>query len=141
MKTPMFYVVIISLVVVVMLAGCSNGGIFAGSNMTDVQLQKNNFKIIARDISGQAQAGYILGATISQGIVTNTLALIRVSGTGMLYKEAFEDLWKNFEAANGPVGNRKIAFINLRYDSDGLNLVLYTQAKIMIRADVIEFTE
>jgi len=141
MKTPMFYVVIISLVSVVMSAGCSNGGIFAGSNMTDVQLQKNNFKIIARDISGEAHAGYILGATISQGIATNTLALIRVAGTGMLYKEAFEDLWKNFEAASGPVGDRRIAFINLRYDSDGLNLLLYTQAKIMIRADVIEFTE
>jgi len=124
----------------VALTGCSNGGVFAGANITDVQLQSNNFKIVARDISGEAQAGYILGGTWSGGMYTNTFAFIRVSGTGLLYKEAFADLWKNYEAAHGPVGDKKIAFINLRYDSDALNLVVYTQAKIMIRADVIEFT-
>lgn len=141
MKTFTFGFVLITVVCTVMLTGCSNGGVFAGANVTDVQLQRNNFRILARDISGEAQAGYILGGTWSGGMYTNTLALIRVSGTGLLYKEAFQDLWKNFEAAHGPVGDKKIAFINLRYDSDALNLILYTQAKIMIRADVVEFTE
>jgi hypothetical protein len=141
MKTDALGLVVIAILSVVTLTGCSNGGIFAGSNVTDVQLQKNNFKIVARDISGEAQAGYLIGGTISSGMETHSFALVRVSGTGMLYKEAFADLWKNYEVAHGPVGDKKIAFINLRYDSDALNLILYTQAKVMIRADVVEFTE
>jgi hypothetical protein len=132
---------VIVMVAAVALIGCSNGGVFAGANLTDVQLQRNNFKIVAKDVSGEAQAGYLFGITWSGGMYSNTLALFRVSGTGLLYKEAFADLWKNYEAAHGPVGDKKIAFINLRYDSDALNLFLFTQAKIMIRADVIEFTE
>ena len=110
-------------------------------NVTDVQLQRNNFKIVARNVSGEAQAGYILGGTYSMGMASNTFALFRVSGSGMLYKEALENLWKNYEAANGPVEGKKIALINVRYDSDVLNLFIYTQPKIIIRADIVEFTD
>ena len=72
---------------------------------------------------------------------TNTLALVRVSGTGMIYKEALENLWKNFEATNGAIEGRRLALVNVRYDSDALNLFVYTRPKIMIRADVVEFTD
>jgi hypothetical protein len=114
---------------------------FTAANVTDVQLQRNNFKIVARNISGEAQAGYLFGGTFSMGMGTNTFALFRVSGSGMLYKEALENLWKNYETANGPVEGKKLALVNVRYDSDALNLFVYTQPKIMIRADVVEFTE
>jgi len=30
-------------------------------------IQKNNFKIVARNISGEAQAGYLIGGTFSMG--------------------------------------------------------------------------
>lgn len=123
------------------IAGCSTGGAFLASNITDVQLQKNNFKLVARNITGEAQAGYLLGGTFSTGMTTNTFALFRVAGTGMLYKEALENLWKNYEATNGPIEGKKIALINVRYDSEALNLVVYTQPKIVIRADVVEFTD
>ncbi len=59
----------------------------------------------------------------------------------MLYKEALENLWKNYETANGPVEGKRLALINVRYDSDALNLIVYTQPKIIVRADIVEFTE
>ncbi|HEY6952763.1 MAG TPA: DUF6567 family protein [Bacteroidota bacterium] len=123
------------------VTGCSTGGMFTAGNVTDVQLQKNNFKIVARGVSGEAQAGYLFGGTFSMGMATNTFALLRVSGSGMLYKEALENLWKNYEASNGPVEGKKIALVNVRYDADVLNLFVYTQPRITIRADVVEFTE
>jgi hypothetical protein len=141
MKTRALFFCITSFVLIFMLTGCASSGAFLSGNVTDVQLQRNNFKIVAQNISGEAQAGYLFGGTVSTGFATNTFALFRVSGTGMLYKEALENLWKNYEAAHGPVDGKKIALINVRYDSDALNLMFYTQPKIAIRADVIEFTE
>jgi hypothetical protein len=141
MKTTTILFVCIMMTASLILSGCSTGGAFIASNETEVQLQKNNFKIVARNVSGEAQAGYILGGTVSAGMACNTFALFRVSGSGMLYKEALENLWKNYEAANGPVEGKRIALINVRYDSDALNLFVYTQPKITIRADVVEFTE
>lgn len=123
-----------------MFAGCASGGMFTASNITEVQLQKNNFIIVARNVSGEAEAGYLFGSTFSLGMMTNTVAVLRVSGTGMLYKEALEDLWKNYEAVHGPVEGKKLALVNVRYDADALNLFVYTRPKVMIRADVVEFT-
>ena len=129
------------LLVAAMFAGCASTGMFTASNLTEVQLQKNNFIIVARNVSGEAEAGYLLGSTFSLGMMTNTVAVLRVSGTGMLYKEALEDLWKNYEAVHGPVEGKKLALVNVRYDADALNLLVYTRPKVMIRADVVEFTE
>jgi hypothetical protein len=126
--------------IVAMFAGCASGGMFTASNITEVQLQKNNFIIVARNVSGEAEAGYLFGSTFSLGMMTNTVAALRVSGTGMLYKEALEDLWKNYEAVHGPVEGKKLALVNVRYDADALNLFVYTRPKVMIRADVVEFT-
>ena len=123
------------------LSGCSTGGMFTAGNLTNVQLQKGNFKIISRGLSGESSAAYLLGFTAPMGSTTNTLALVRVEGTGMLYKEALDNFWKNYEAANGPAEGKKLALINVHYDSDALNLIVYTQAKLIIRADVVEFTD
>jgi hypothetical protein len=141
MKTRTFLIGFISLIAMFLLNGCSSSGAFIAGNVTDVQLQRNNFKIVAQNITGEAQAGYFLGGTFSAGFATNTFALFRISGSGMLYKEALENLWKNYEAANGPVAGKKIALINIRYDTDVLNLVIYTQPKLLVRADVVEFIE
>ena len=122
-----------------LLYGCSTSGMFTSANLTNVELRKANYKIAATNISGEAEAGYIIGATFPVGPLTQTFALVRVSGTGMLYKEALENLWKNYEDKYGKVEGDKLALINVRYDSDALNLILYTSAKIYIRADVIRF--
>jgi len=84
--------------------------------------QKANYKIITRGATGESSAGYLLGFTAAMGITTNTLALIRVEGTRMLYKEALDILWKSYEAANGSAEGKKLALVNVHYDSDALNL-------------------
>jgi len=112
---------------------------FTSANLTNVQLQQANYKIVATNISGTAEAGYLIGVTFPVGPLTHTLALVRVNGTGLLYKEALENLWKNYEDKYGKVEGDKLALINVRYDSDALNLFLYTSSKIYIRADVIRF--
>ncbi len=122
-----------------LLYGCSTSGMFTSANMTNVQLRQANYKIVAANISGESEAGYIIGVTFPAGPLTQTLALARVNGTGMLYQEALSNLWKNYEEKYGKIEGDKLALINVRYDTDALNLFLYTSAKIYIRADVIRF--
>ncbi len=139
LKAPFFMTMIVALSFAA--AGCSTGGMFTAANLTDVRLQTGNFKILARGVTGEASAGYLLGLSVSAGMATNTFALVRVDGTGLLYKEALDGLWKNFESAHGPAEGKKLALVNVHYDSDALNLFVYTQAKVIVRADVVEFTE
>ncbi len=119
---------------------CSTSGMFTSINSTNVDLREANYKIVATNIAGSSEAGYLLGFTFPNGPMTNTLAFFRVSGTGLVYQEALQDLWNNFEKDNGPAAGKKLALTNVRYDTDALNvLFLYTSAKISIRADVVEF--
>jgi len=141
MKRQHMLIISLSIALFVGLAGCSTGGMFTAANVTDVQLQKNNYRFVARGVTGQAHAGYLLGGTVSVGTTTSTAAVARVSGTGLLYKEALDDLWKTFESTHGPVGNKTVALTNVHFDSDALNLLIYTEARIFVRADVVEFTE
>jgi hypothetical protein len=138
MKNKIIYAVIL-LFSLSLIYGCSTSGMFTSANMTNVQLRQANYKIVATNISGESEAGYIIGVTFPAGPLTQTLALARVSGTGMLYQEALENLWKNYEEKYGKAEGDKLALINVRYDTDALNLFLYTSAKIYIRADVIRF--
>ncbi|MFO7864364.1 MAG: hypothetical protein R6U85_10215, partial [Salinivirgaceae bacterium] len=48
--------------------------------------------------------------------------IARVEGTGMLYAEALENLWANFEMSGEDVEGQKLALTNVRYDSDIMNL-------------------
>lgn len=129
----------LSLGVVLSIYGCSTSGMFTSINSTNVELRQANYKIVATNVSGVSESGYLIGITIPSGSVTNTLALVRVSGTGMLYKEALENLWDNFKKTYGNIEGEKLALVNVRYDTDALNLFLYTSAKIYVRADVIRF--
>lgn len=135
------FAAVVSLVAGLTLSGCTQAGLFASGNLTQVQLKEDNYQIIATNVAGEADAGYLLGLSYSTGMSTQTLALWRVDGSGMLYREAMEGLWANFEAEHGPIGKRKLALVNVRYDSDNLNLLLYTKGKISIRADVVEFVD
>lgn len=135
MKRSIVPVVLLAL----LLAGCTNTGAFLSANQTIVNLNEGNYRISATNISGEAASGYILGLSYSTGLTASTLAIARVSGSGMLYAEALEDLWSNFEAEYGTVRDQRMALVNVRYDTDILNLVLYSKVKITVRADVIEF--
>ena len=114
---------------------------FIGVNQTNVELSEANYNIVATNLVGQSRAGYLFGFSMSLGSSTQTLAIARVEGTGMLYKEAMEDLWKNFEAEHGKTEGRKLALANVRYDSETLNLLVFTGIKVFVRADIVEFTE
>lgn len=129
----------LALLSALMLSSCANTGLFFSANNTQVELSESNYEIVATNVSGEAEAGYLLGISFSAGAATNTVALARVSGSGMIYTEALENLWKDYEEKHGSVIGKKLALVNVRYDSDALNLILYTKAKIAIRADVVEF--
>lgn len=132
---------ILSVFIVSLLAGCSNTGAFIASNRTNVDLGAANYKIVATDVAGESHAGYILGLTWNTGVVTSTFALARVLGSDALYRDALHNLWQNYEAQNGSVDGKKLALINVRYDSDNINVIFYTEAHVSVRADVIEFVD
>ncbi|MEX0660751.1 MAG: hypothetical protein WD381_07740 [Balneolaceae bacterium] len=121
------------------LTGCSNTGAFLSANQTIVNLNEGNYTIAATNVTGESEVGYILGISYSTGPVASTLAIARVTGSGMMYSEALENLWANFEAENGAVEGQKVALANVRYDTDILNLILYTKVVLTVRADVVVF--
>ncbi len=136
-RTFLLWVVLILLIA--SFTGCTTSGMFLSANVTDVELSEDNYSIIATNITGSSRAGYILGMSAGPGAQVSTLAIARVSGTGMLYQEALENLWQNYEKDHGPREDKKIALVNVHYDADILNLILYTEVKLFIRADVVEF--
>ncbi len=124
------------------LAGCVNSGAFYAANLTTVELGQDNFKIVATNVHGQSEAGYILGLSGSQGGYATTFALLRVEGDGLLYKAAVENLWAQFEEQHGPVGNRTLALVNVQFDADASNFLgLYSRSIVSVRADIVEFVQ
>ena len=121
------------------IGGCASSGLTASSHVTNVQLNNANFRIVATNVSGQASSSGVLGVSFGAGIGTAQLALIPLTEDRMLYKQAVGELWANFEKSNGPVAGRRLALVNVRYDSESLNLVVYTKITSMIVADVVEF--
>jgi len=122
-----------------MLAGCVSGGAFPTANLTSVELAERNYTVIATDVVGTAWAGYVLGVSGGWGPSMQTLAIARVEGDGQLYGAALEDLWDRFEEEHGPAAGRALGLVNVRFDADALNLILYTKATVWVRADVVEF--
>lgn len=132
-------ILILSLLGAVLISGCTNTGAFLAANQTIVNLNEGNYSIAATNVTGESQAGYLLGVSYSNGLAAGSLAIARVDGSGMLYAEALENLWQNYEAEYGKVEEGKLALANVRYDSDILNLIVYTQIKVIVRADIVEF--
>lgn len=127
------------LLATLILGGCTSSGAFLAANQTIVNLNEGNYSIIATNVTGESQSGYVLGLSYSTGLSATTLALARVEGTSMLYADALENLWANYETEHGEVENGSLALANVRYDSDILNFILYTQVKVTVRADIIRF--
>jgi len=120
-------------------SGCATSGVLISNNSTVVQLSQPNFKIVATSVSGQAQTGYLFGASFGIGMYAQTFALIPLQKDRMLYRMAIEDLWKNFEARYGKAEGRQLALVNMRYDTEALNVFFYTSPKLTVIADVVEF--
>lgn len=122
-----------------LVAGCASTGLTASSHITNVQLTNPNFRIVATNISGEASADGILGVSYGLGLATTQLVIIPLADDRMLYKNAMQNLWANFEKVHGPAANRKLALVNIRYDSESLNLFFYTKVTTAVVADVVEF--
>jgi hypothetical protein len=125
--------------VMLLFSACSSTGVTASSHVTNVQLTSPNFRLVKANVSGEASSDAILGISFSFGMATSQMAIIPLSKERMLYQAAMKNLWDNFEATNGQVAGRRLALANLRYDSDCLNVLVYTKAKTVIVADVVEF--
>lgn len=123
------------------VTGCMSTGAFMAANLTDVQLTEDNYEIVATNLRGEATAGYLLGVSAGMYGQVSTVAVARVSGSGMIYGDALQNLWDNFAAAHGPIEGRNLALVNVRYDTDALNLLLYTSPTVYVYADVVEFAE
>jgi hypothetical protein len=91
---------LLSILSLFILSGCSSSGAFLSANQTIVNLNEGNYTITATNVMGESEAAYILGLSYSTGLTAATLAIARVEGSGMLYAEALENLWENFEAAS-----------------------------------------
>lgn len=128
--------------IIAVTSGCATSGQFKSTHLTNVELSRKNFRVLATNVAGEATAGYLIGLSFGSGSDMSTFALIRVEGKGLLYKEALENLWKNFEDTHGRVAGRNLALVNVRYDASALNVLgLYTEPKVAVRADVVEFLE
>lgn len=139
MKRNLF---LLPVILAMIITGCTSTGAFVASNQTNVVLNEANYEIAAAGVTGEANSSYVLGFSYSSfGMVANTFALVRVSGSGMLYQEALENLWSSFEQEYGNVEGRTLALANVRYDTDIVNLIFYTKVKVSVRADVVEFSE
>lgn len=127
------------LTVALFLNGCSSTGLTTSTHITNVQLTSPNFRVVATNVSGEASSNAVLGVSYGLGMATAQFALIPITKDRMLYKIAIKNLWTNFETANGAAANRKLALVNVRYDSEALNLFFYTKVTTVIVADVVEF--
>jgi len=125
----------------VFFSGCASSGLLVSSNITNVELSKGNYKIIATSVTGQASAKYILGISTGVGVYQQTFGLIPLTKDRQLYKIAVQNLWENFEISYGSPVGKKLALVNMRYDSEALNLLVYTKPTVTIIADVVEFTD
>jgi hypothetical protein len=135
-KTILF---LLSLLLLTYLSGCSTGGSFMANNVTNVELSEQNFEFVARNVEGFSRAEYVIGLSYSSGFMANTLALVRTGGSAKLYDDAIKNLWDNFKMEYGNTEGRNLLLANIRYDTDILNLLLYTQTDLYIHADIIEF--
>lgn len=132
-------IIFLSIFGMLLLTGCTNSGAFLAANQTIVNLNEGNYAITATNVTGESEAEYILGVSYSTGPTATTLAVARVNGTEMLYADALENLWENYEEVHGDVEEGTLALANVRYDTDILNLLLYTKVVLTVRADIVEF--
>lgn len=123
------------------LTGCASSGAFLSANATDVQLREDNYEIVATNVSGESTAGYLLGVSSGYFGQMFTFAVARVEGEGMLYAEAIADMWDNFEEEHPDMDTESLALVNVGYDTDALNLLLYTKPTVRVRADIVRFVE
>ena len=133
------YVFALLCVFALLMQGCASTGLTAASQLTNVQLGSPNFRIVATNVSGEASVRGVLGFSFGFGMAASQVVLIPLENDRTLYRNAMTNLWENFEAANAAPINRKLALVNVRYDSEALNTFVFTKISAVVVADVVEF--
>jgi hypothetical protein len=141
MPTRRFFGPILILSLVLVCSGCVSTGVFQAANLTNVGLEQGNYRLVATNVAGEASAAYVIGFSAAIGSEMRTVALFRLEGDPLLYQQALTNLWTNFEQTNGSVIGRSLALVNVRFDSDAQNYLVYTRPRISVRADVVEFIQ
>lgn len=125
--------------IVLLLGSCASAGLTASSHITNVRLTNPNFRVVATNVSGEASSKGVLGVSYGLGMASVQLAIIPLTENRKLYQSAIKNFWNNFEASHGPVTGKRLALVNVRYDSESLNLFLFTKVTTVVVADVVEF--
>ncbi len=123
------------------IACCASGGSFVAGRVTDAGLDQNNFTAMARNVTGEAEAGYVLGVVRAHGRDDQHVCPFSHIRFGSTVQRGAGATVKKVETACGPIETRKLALINVRYDAEAPNLLLHTQPRITIRADVVECSD
>ena len=153
------------------VTGCSSTGLLNSGHLTNVELGKKNYKVVATGVSGHSRVGNVFGMSLGLGIASTSQGIIPVGDprlkaefkllrkkpgisaeeTNRLakvkrarfnpYEAALDDLWKNFEAQHGAAAGRALALTNVRFDNRDLNLFYYSHTNLTVTADVIEFVD
>jgi hypothetical protein len=101
-------------------AGCSNLGFMQYSNNTTTELRGNNYRVLKSNVRGE-----------SVGFSVLFLPIVSPS-----YADAMSNLHENV-AMEG----KATALANVAHDVGSLNLILFSFPRMVITADVIEFTD
>jgi len=131
--------ILLSFCAAIFLAGCASTGVTTSTHLTNVGLSNANYKILATNVQGSATTEGVFGVSLGVGLGASQWALIPLTPERTMYKIAMENLWESFEKKNGSASNRTLALVNLRYDSESLNIFLYTKLTVVVVADVVEF--
>jgi hypothetical protein len=109
----------------VILSGCQSysNGSMPQSTATSVSLQENNYKVVKAGASGQSMGFYLLGI----------LPIVQPN-----FAEAKSSLYKSIGQT---LEGRSVALANQTQDTSSLYLILFSLPKIVVTADVVEFTD
>ena len=116
------FIMVILLGSVVCLAGCASVGSFPHTSTTQVNLEKNNYKMVKPDVSG-ASSGFSLFGFIPLTTPQQTIAMSR------LYKGA------------GIGTGGAYALANVVEERTSAYFILFSIPTYRVRADVVEFTD
>lgn len=114
--------IVVLLVSVFFLAGCASVGNFPVGAVTQVNLEKNNYKMVAPNASG-ASSGFFLLGFIPLTSPQHTIAMSR------LYENA------------GIKAGSSYALANVVQEETAVYLILFSIPTYRVRADVVEFMD
>ena len=114
--------IIISLVGVIFLAGCASVGNFPHGSVTQVNLERNNYKMVAPNASG-ASSGFSLLGIIPLTTPQHTIAMSR------LYENA------------GIKSGGSYALANVIQETTNSYFILFSIPTYRVRADVVQFID